>query len=173
MFPASRLLISTVTAELTDLSRGYASFKRLVEGDPNLRPKPPEPSPKSVAGALPSPSFFARTISASSTSGCGGSVGGGDSEGTGGESSSPGSIRSEKLATLSRQRTENRKSTAPTGKVGGGFVGAGGLGVGDTFVGGGRKQWRSWGWSGGGIVGLCHTWLFVCVGGCRIDWLIE
>lgn len=118
VFPASRLLISTVTTELHDLNRGYASFKRLVEGDPNLRPQPPEASPKAGGDPPPSPGCLARTSSTSS------SGGGGDAEvpelspslSSGGSGSGSGS-RSEKLATLSRQKTENRKSTAMTGKV--------------------------------------------------------
>lgn len=116
VFPASRLLISTVTTELADLSRGYASFKRLVEGDPNLRPRPPEASPTRGDGPPPSPGCLSRTLSRTgSTSSAGGGM---ESEGAGdGNVSSPGSSRSVKLATLSRQKTENRKSKATTGKV--------------------------------------------------------
>lgn len=111
VFPASRLLLSTVKEELADLSKGYAAFKRLVEGDPNLRPNPPTPeaSPTDEAGqAPPSPSGAAIKRSSSSC--------GGDSDSGSGEGSSP-SKRSEKLMSLSRQRTENRKSVATTGKV--------------------------------------------------------
>lgn len=114
MFPASRLLISTVTTELNDLNKGYASFKRLVEGDPNLRPLPPEASPKAGSDPPPSPGCLARTSSTSS------SGGGGDSdapESSPSLSTSGSGTRSEKLASLSRQKTQNRKSTATTGKV--------------------------------------------------------
>lgn len=105
MFPASRLLISTVTTELADLNKGFASFKRIVEGDPNLRPRSPKGS---SSGAPPSPAAIARTLST-------GSVGGGSSDGM--VEPSPQSTKSEKLATLSMQKTENRKSVAGSGKV--------------------------------------------------------
>lgn len=109
VFPASRLLISTVTTELTDLKRGYATFKRLVEGDPNLRPNPPEPSPKK--GNPPSPA--GRNSSASSSTG---SMSGSGADSEAGSDVAPG-MRSEKLKSLSRQKTENRTSVATTGKV--------------------------------------------------------
>lgn len=131
MFPASRLLISTVTAELADLNKGFASFKRIVEGDPNLRPRSPKGS---SSGAPPSPAVIARTPSTGSVGG-GSSGGGGESDGT--MESSPQSTKSEKLATLSMQKTENRKCMAGSGKVGRGG------GVGFPIVEGGMG--RGWG----------------------------
>lgn len=111
MFPASRLLISTVTQELNDLTKEYKAFQRLVEDDPNLRPNPPSP-PKGDKLSPPSPVDATLKMTSSSSSGCGGA----DSDNLNPSGSSPGT-RSEKLMTLSRQRTENRKSFATTGKV--------------------------------------------------------
>lgn len=37
MFAASRCVVSMLTSELTELERGFANFKRLVEADPSLR----------------------------------------------------------------------------------------------------------------------------------------
>lgn len=119
MFPASRLLISTVTVELADLNKGFTSFKRIVEGDPNLRPRSPKGS---SSGAPPSPAVIARTLSTGSV--------GGELDGM----IEPSSTKSEKLATLSMQKTENRTSVAGSGKVcqvsnrgRGGWVGDGGI----------------------------------------------
>lgn len=115
VFPASRLLISTVTTELQDLSKGYATFKRLVEGDPNLRPNPPAASPVSSRGGNPPPSPGSASLKRSAS--LASSVGGGESDGGANtDGSSPGT-RSGKLMSLSRQKTENRKSMANTGKV--------------------------------------------------------
>ena len=113
VFPASRLLISTVTTELGDLNKAFASFKRVVEGDPNLRPRSADaPTPKG-SGQPPSPSCLNRTVSSGSGGGSGGA--GAESDGTG--ETSPQNTRSEKLASLSMQKTENRKSVAGSGKV--------------------------------------------------------
>ncbi|CAN0407837.1 unnamed protein product, partial [Discosporangium mesarthrocarpum] len=47
VFPASRLLITTVTTELSDLEKEFKSFQKVVMGDPNLRPEGADtPSPQ-------------------------------------------------------------------------------------------------------------------------------
>ncbi|CAN0381512.1 unnamed protein product [Ascophyllum nodosum] len=112
-FPASRLLISTITTELDDLNKAFASFKRVVEGDPNLRPWSADALTPKGSGQPPSPSCLNRTVNSGSVGGSGGA--GAESDGTG--ESSPQSTRPEKLANLSMQKTENRKSVASSGKV--------------------------------------------------------
>ena len=112
-FPASRLLISTITTELDDLNKAFASFKRVVEGDPNLRPWSADALTPKGSGQPPSPSCLNRAVNSGSVGGSGGA--GAESDGTG--ESSPQSTRPEKLANLSMQKTENRKSVASSGKV--------------------------------------------------------